>query len=222
MSLVKRIRDISVATLNDKIENAEDPVRFIDKYLHTQKTKLAQLEKLYQQTLTHAHSVKQQYMEAETTRIKRENQAEIAVKAGEEQLAKLILLEKMQSEEKSERYRQLYEDGKQTILELEEQIRALKDELQELVDKRAFYEAKIESIRLQKQLNQVNRFIEKQDYVEQSRSIDRKFNELELQTNALREVRTDDSKTVSSLGSRLQSEVEIQFEALKKKLEQRR
>ncbi|NDI37214.1 PspA/IM30 family protein [Chengkuizengella sediminis] len=170
MSLVKRIRDISVATLNDKIENSEDPVRFIDKYLQTQKTKLTQLEKLYQQTLTHAHSVKQQYMEAETTRIKRENQAEIAVKAGEEQLAKLILLEKMQSEEKSEQYRKLYEDGKETILELEEQVQFLKDEVQELVDKRAFYTAKIESIRLQKQLNQVNHFIEKQDYYEQSKS----------------------------------------------------
>ncbi|NBI28934.1 PspA/IM30 family protein [Chengkuizengella marina] len=222
MSLVKRIRDISVATLNDKIENSEDPVRFIDKYLQTQKTKLSQLEKLYQQTLTHAHSVKQQYMEAETTRIKRENQAEIALKAGEDQLAKLILLEKMQSEEKSEQYRKLYEDGKQTILELEEQIQILKDEVQELVDKRAFYTAKIESIRLQKQLNQVNHFIEKQDYYEQSRTIDRKFSELELQTNALREVRSLDSNTGSSLGSKLQTEVENQFEALKKKLEQRR
>ncbi|MDP5272510.1 PspA/IM30 family protein [Chengkuizengella axinellae] len=222
MSLVKRIRDISVATLNDKIENAEDPVRFIDKYLQTQKRKLTELEKLYQQTLTHAHSVKQQFMEAESNRIKRENQAEVAVKAGEEQLAKLILLEKMQSEEKSEQYRLLYEDGKQTILELEEQIQNLKDEVQELVDKRAFYEAKIESIRLQKQLNQVNRFIEKQNYYDQSRSIDQKFSELEMQTNALREVRSNDTKTGSSFGGKLQSEVDAQFQQLKKKLEKER
>ncbi|NDI36728.1 hypothetical protein EPK97_18585, partial [Chengkuizengella sediminis] len=51
---------------------------------------------------------------------------------------------------------------------------------------------------------------------------DRKFSELELQTNALREVRSIDSNTGSTFGSKLQSEVENQFEALKKKLEQRR
>ncbi len=37
MGIAKRVRDITVATLNDKLERAEDPVKVIDQYLAEQK-----------------------------------------------------------------------------------------------------------------------------------------------------------------------------------------
>ena len=52
MSLFRRMRDITVATLNEHLERSEDPVRLIDQYLAAQREQLQQSERLYQQCVS--------------------------------------------------------------------------------------------------------------------------------------------------------------------------
>src|SRR5258708_102693 len=118
MSLMRRMRDITAATINERLERAEDPVRFIDQYLIAQREQLQQSERLYQQCVSHAAALRQQYLTALETKEKREHQAVLALKAGEEHMARIVLQEKLQAEEKSEQYRELYEQAKQSILDL--------------------------------------------------------------------------------------------------------
>ena len=99
MSIWNRMRDITVATLNEKLEQSEDPVRLIDSYLDTVREQIRESERLHTQCVSHINSVKQKYVAAKTMRDKREEQALLALKAGEDDIARLALQDKLTHEE---------------------------------------------------------------------------------------------------------------------------
>lgn len=220
MSIMKRMRDISLATLNDKLEKAEDPVRLIDQYIAEQREQIAQSEKLLQQCVHHTKMMKQQYLSAEQLAQKRGEQAEIAVKANEEAIARLALQEKLQNEEKAERYRKLYEDGQLSIIELETQLQQLKADLQEVIGKRQFYIARLESIRLQRQMNERLGDLSSHSATRMFDRLEDKINDLELETSSLREVRGFSKDNWVQLGHEIQETVERELQHLRQKLQE--
>ncbi|MCR8643115.1 PspA/IM30 family protein [Paenibacillus sp. N1-5-1-14] len=153
MSIWKRMRDITVATLNERLEAAEDPVRMLDHYLAGMRDQLRQSERLHQQCAIHANSLRQQYLNALEIKEKRESQAILALKAGEDNMARIILQEKMQAEERCEQFKGLYEQSKESLTEMEEQIAELRVDYEEAASKRSYYIARMESARLQHRMN---------------------------------------------------------------------
>src|ERR1700733_951280 len=99
MSIIRRVRDITVATLNERLEKAEDPVRLIDQFLWSTREEIIEAEKLFAQYSAHSNSLKLQWLQAEQQKEKREQQALTALKVGEEQLARIALHEKAMAEE---------------------------------------------------------------------------------------------------------------------------
>lgn len=153
MSIVRRIRDITVATLNERLEKSEDPVRMIDQFLWATREDIIEAEKLYQQYAGHSNHLRSQWLQAEAQKERREQQAMTALKAGEENLARIALHEKASFEERSAQYRDLYEQSRQNTVDLEEQLREMRSEYQMVYDKREYYQARMESLRLQQRLN---------------------------------------------------------------------
>lgn len=221
MSILRRMRDISVATLNELLEQSEDPIRLIDRYLYEQREQLQESEKLYRQCLTHAQSLRQQYLNAEEMRQKREQQALLALKAGEDDMARLALHEKLHFEEKSENYKKLYEQSRESIMELEAQLQQIKSDYQEVADKRSFYLARLESIRLQQRMN------ERMSSLGGGQVGDRAFirledrvSDMELEVKSLRDVRRQIQDPIVRAGETVRQAVEQELGALRKKLEQ--
>lgn len=217
MSLIRRVRDITVATLNEHLERAEDPVRLIDQYLASQREQLHQSERLYQQCVTHAAALRQQYLTALETKEKREHQALLALKAGEEQMARLVLQEKLQAEEKSEQYRELYEQAKQSILDLDEELRQLKADYQEVYEKRGYYLARMESARLQQRLNARMSSVGQHSTPRIFGRLEEQVSDMELQARSLRDVRQISREGLYTTGN---PAVDVELEALRKKLNQ--
>jgi phage shock protein A len=189
MSLIRRMRDITAATINERLERSEDPVRLIDQYLIAQREQLQQSERLYQQCVSHAAALRQQYLTALETKEKREHQAVLALKAGEEQMARIVLQEKLQAEEKSEQYRELYEQAKQSILDLDEQLQQLKADYKEVAEKRSYYLARMESARLQQRMNTRLSGIDQHSTPRIFNRIEENVSDMELQARSLRDVR---------------------------------
>ncbi|UHA71837.1 PspA/IM30 family protein [Paenibacillus sp. 481] len=152
-NIFRRVRDITLATLNEHLEKSEDPVRLIDQFLMRTRQDISEAERLYHQYVAHANQLRHQMNQAEEMRDRREQQALLALKANEEFAAKLALQEKIMHEEKADQYRDLYEKSKQAILDLEEQLNSLKSEYQSVYDKRQYYIARVQTIRLQQQMN---------------------------------------------------------------------
>ena len=75
MSVMKRVRDMTVASLNDRLEKSEDPVRVIDQFLWSTHQEITQSEGLQRQYATHTDHLHRQWKDAEQWMVKREQQA---------------------------------------------------------------------------------------------------------------------------------------------------
>ncbi|MCZ8522855.1 MULTISPECIES: PspA/IM30 family protein [Paenibacillus] len=207
MSIGKRFRDLTVAHFNEMLEQSEDPVRLIDKYLASQSEQIRESERLLQQCLSHASSLRQQYIAAEQLKERREGQALLALKAGEEEVARLALQEKMQQEEKAVQYKALYEQSKHGIVELEEQVQGLKADFDEVASKRSYYIARLESVRLQQRMNERLRSMGGGVSPRMFDRLEERVSDMELSARTLREVRSQVREAWTAAGSAVDQEL---------------
>ncbi|QGQ94623.1 PspA/IM30 family protein [Paenibacillus psychroresistens] len=218
MSLLRRMRDMTAATFNEKLERSEDPVRMIDQYLASQREQIQQAERLHQQCVQHAQSLRVQFVGAEQWRDKREQQAMLALKAGEEQTARLALQDKMIHEQKCEQYRELYEQSKLALVELEDQLHALKADYTEIAAKRSYYQARLESVRLQRRMNEHMNEMGRSSTPRMFNRLEEKVSDLEYETRSLRDVRRLSKEVLYQAGSAVQQVLEQELNNLRKKL----
>ncbi|WP_274649159.1 PspA/IM30 family protein [Paenibacillus humicola] len=226
MSIMRRVRDITVATLNERLEKAEDPVKLIDQFLWSTREEIIQAERLYQQYMSHGSHLKAQWLQAEQLKEKREQQAMTALRAGEENVARIALHEKAASEERAVQYRELYEQTLQNVSELEDQLRELRSEYQTVYDKREYYAARMESLRLQQRMNA--RYVGSGVHGVQAgqqpegmfRRLEDRISNLEHEAKSLREIRRAGQEFITQAGSTVQSVIEREMEQLKRKLQQ--
>jgi len=219
MTVMKRVRDITVATLNDRLEKAEDPVRVIDQFLWSTHQEITQSEGLQRQYAAHTDSLYRQWKDAEQWADKREQQAVTALKAGEENVAKLALQDKVIHEESAQRYRQLYEQSRSELNDLELLLQELRSEYRAVYDRRQFYVARMESIRLQQRLNA--RFTPGgADTSQMFRKIDDRLTDIELETRSLRDLRRMGQESLLHAGEVVKNTIERELEELKRKLQQ--
>lgn len=221
MSILKRMRDISVATLNELLEQSEDPIRLIDRYLSEQREQIQESEQLYRQCLSHAQSLRQQHLHAEDMKQKREQQALLALKAGEDDMARLALHEKMYFEEKSENYKKLYEQTRESVIELETQLQQLKSDYQEVADKRSYYLARMESIRLQQKMNERMSSLGNGSFGDRAFTrLEDRVTDMEMEAKSLRDVRRMVHDPIIRAGESIRQSVEEELMKLRRKLEQ--
>ncbi|WP_127585352.1 PspA/IM30 family protein [Paenibacillus koleovorans] len=218
MSIMKRVRDISVATLNERLEQSEDPVRLIDQYLSAQRQQIEESERLYQQMLVHAQSIRHQVLTAEQMKEKREQQALLALKAGEEQVAKMALQEKLQHEETYDRYASLYEESKLSIIELEQKIEQLKLDFNEVLSKRQYYMTRLQSVRLQQQMNARMNSLGGGVNGGTFTRLEERISNMEHEARSLRDVRGLGKELMQS-GAVVQQAIEREMLQLRQKLE---
>lgn len=219
MSVMKRVRDMTVATLNDRLEKSEDPVRVIDEFLWSTHQEIVQSEQLQRQYAAHTDSLLRQWKDAEQWMNKREDQALTALKAGEELAAKLALQDKVAHEERAARYRQLYEQSRQELNELEQLLQDLRSEYRTVYDRRQFYVARMESLRLQQRLNA--RFGPgSDDPSSMFRKLDDRMTDIELETRSLRDLRRIGQESVLRVGTVVQETIERELQQLKQRMQQ--
>lgn len=219
MTIMKRIRDISVATLNDRLEKAEDPVRLIDEYLHGQIEQIRQSEKLLQQCLQHASQLKTQYQQAEEWMNKREEQALLALKAGEDDLARLALQEKLLHQEKYEQYKKLYDDTMESTNELSRQLEQMKNDYREVYNKRQYYIARMESAKLQQRMNERLGFAGKSAGERIFQRLEDQVSGLELEAKSLSELRRQGEQWLYDAGVSVKQALDSELARLRQKLE---
>lgn len=220
MSIAKRIRDITVATLNERLEKAEDPVRMIDQFLWSTREDIIGAEKLYQQYSSHSNHLRSQWLQAEAQKERREQQAMTALKAGEENMARIALHEKASCEERSAQYRELYEQSRQNTLDLEEQLREMRSEYQTVYDKREYYAARMESVRLQQRMNSRLQGENGAPPSSMFRRMDDRISDMEQEARSLRDVRRMGREySNDGIGNTIKTAIERELSELKRKLE---
>ncbi|MOA19472.1 PspA/IM30 family protein [compost metagenome] len=200
------------------MEQSQDPVRLIDQFLIETRQEIAEAEKLHYQYSGHTKQLKQQVDQAKVMRDKREEQALLALKAGEEHLTKLALQEKMLYEEKIEQYSSLYGESLESLQELENQLHELKTEYQVVYSKRQYYYARMETLRLQQRMNQRMSQYGTQDVPKMFNRLEDRVSDMEWEARSLRDLRKAGQDFVEQAGSAIQSTLEQELSRLKQKL----
>lgn len=219
MSVFRRIRDITVATLNEKLEQSQDPVRLIDQFLHSTRQDIVEAEKLQQQCQVHSRQLKQQVDQAENMRDKREEQALLALKAGEDHLAKLALQEKLIYEEKIEQYQGLLTSSLESLREIEEQLGELRMEYQTVYSKRQYYVARVETLRLQQKMNErTGSYGGGPDVPKMFNRLEDRISDWELEARSLRDLRRMGQEYMDQAGESVSTVLEKELARLKQKL----
>ena len=205
-------------SLNERLESAQDPLRVIDSFLWEMAKAIKETEALLRQCTAHTANVRAQYLQADAMVRTRENQAVLAVKAGEDAVARVALAEKALEEEKRDGYRELYEQSQRNVAELESRLEELKREYQEVYHKRQYYLARIETLRLQRQMNERTRQFGSQSANWFNRLEDRIL-DMELEARSLAEIRGGYADRAAQRIGYEADRIEEELEKLKKKLE---
>lgn len=218
MSVFRRMRDITAATINEHLEQSQDPVKMIDQFLMDTRNEIGEVEKLHAQYSRHTRQLKQQVDEANAMIIKREEQALLALKAEEDHLAKLALQEKMLYEEKYNQYIGLYEQSRDALMELEEQLEHLKTEYQTVYSKRQYYYARMQTIQLQQRMNERAGKMGGTQIPGMFGRLEDRVSDLEYEARSLRDLRRGEQER-NSLQHSVSDLLERELAKLKKKLD---
>jgi phage shock protein A len=129
----------------------------------------------------------------------------------------MALQEKLLQEEKYEQFKELYDQSKHSIVELEEQLDSLKRDFDEVLSKRQYYMARLESVRLQKRMNesmQGSAGINGRTF----HRLEERISDMEIETRSLRDVRQM-GRELAHAGSAMQQALDRELSQLRTKLE---
>lgn len=153
MSLFKRLRDVTMSNLNALIDKAEDPVKLTDQYLRDMHEDLQEAERAVAQQIAIEKRFKMQLEEQEALVGRRAEQAQLAVEAGNLELARRALEEKKAAEQKVEEFRTGYDQNHAAANNLRTKLEEMRKQYTDMKNKRETLVARFNSAKAQNEIN---------------------------------------------------------------------
>ncbi|WP_017755520.1 PspA/IM30 family protein [Calidifontibacillus oryziterrae] len=154
MTIFKRVRDITVASINDMLDKVEDPVAMLNQYLRDLESEISKAEIAVSRQVAIEKKWKTLVNEFEERVTKRNRQAELAVDHGDEKIARQAIADKQFAESRLTEYRALFESAKQQVAILLGQLKELKDQYYELRNKKLSLVSRANAAKAIKDMNQ--------------------------------------------------------------------
>jgi phage shock protein A len=215
MSIFKRIRDISSATINDLIDKAEDPVKMLNQYLRDMERDIADAEVGVAKQISIEKRFKQQYEEANEMVEKRGEQAMNALEAGNEDLARRALQDKKEHQEKADDFKTQYDNAKSNADQLRRQLSEMKDEFSKLKNKKDTLVARAESAKAQKQINQAMSGFGRDNGAKGFERMNEKVLQMEAEAEASQDLKNANKSLDDELDALGKDDVDDELAALK-------
>lgn len=154
MGIFKRLRDLTMASVNDLLDKAEDPVKMLNQFLRDMEEDILEAEAAVAKQIAIEKKFKQQVDEAEDMVNRRGEQAMKALEQGNEELARKALQDKKEHQGRYDEYKRQYDIAKTNADQLRSQLSEMKDEFGKMKNKKDLLIARAESAKAQKQINQ--------------------------------------------------------------------
>ncbi len=151
--VLKRIRDFTTAMIHEWMDGMEDPVMMLKQYLRDMEAEIEKAERAAAKQKALADKFQKQAKEAKEMIVKRTGQAQLAVEAGEEELARQALHSKLQYEKQAEEYEKLYEEAVKEQQQLMKQLNEMKERYQLLKDRKHAAAAKAEAAKAREKMS---------------------------------------------------------------------
>lgn len=154
MGIFKRLRDLTMASINDLLDKAEDPVKMLNQFLRDMEQDILDAETAVAKQIAIEKKFKQQLDEAEDMVNRRGEQAMKALEQGNEDLARKALEDKKEHQARFDQMKAQHEVAKTNADQLRIQLSEMKEEFGQMKNKRDLLVARAEAAKAQKQINQ--------------------------------------------------------------------
>ena len=206
MGIFSRIGDVVKSNINDLIDRAEDPEKMV-------KQIILDLQKEVSNATTALGKAKASERIAKTS-ADWEMKAKAAMNAGEVDLAKKALSNKVKADESVKQYQQMYEQIAAQTAQLQEQVETLKSKLDEAKSRQAMLIARSQMAKTQKNLAQSVGGLDSSSAMDKFNRMEEKVTRQEAEAEAFAEIAgsssTQDEKTFAELQHDMDVDAELQ------------
>ncbi|SDN27962.1 phage shock protein A (PspA) family protein [Paenibacillus sp. yr247] len=154
MGIFKRLRDMTMASVNDLLDKAEDPIKMLNQFLRDMEEDIMEAEAAVAKQIAIEKKFKLQFEESEEMVTKRTEQAMKALESGNEDLARRALEDKKEHQVRFDELKRQYDLAKTNADQLRSQLTEMKDEFNKMKNKKDLLIARAETAKAQKQINQ--------------------------------------------------------------------
>ncbi|WP_294406627.1 PspA/IM30 family protein [uncultured Ruminococcus sp.] len=131
MAIFQRVGDLVKANINDLLDRAENPEKMVKQIIIDMEKELQQCTNALGQAMGSQRQMKKQLDKAKAESQEWENKAKLALKAGNQDLAKQALAKKVNADKQVEQYQQMYDQCTAQVDTIKGQVDALKMKLEE-------------------------------------------------------------------------------------------
>jgi phage shock protein A len=221
MGLFSRLGTLIRSNINELINKAEDPEKMLNQVLVDMKTQLVEAKKQVAVAIADEKRLKKQYEMEAAKAIEWEKKAMLAVKAGDDNLAKAALARKAEHEEVAETLRQQWEAQKASVEQLKMALRGLDAKIEEAKRKRNILVSRQKRAQAQATINRTLSQLNSGDsYDSTFARMDERVTQLEAEAEATAELGALPEASLETQFKALEagSSVDSELEALKQKM----
>lgn len=149
----KRVKTVVSSELNAMLDKAEDPVKMLDQFMRDMAEDIREVESAVAKQIANEKMLKRKMDDAKALVEKRQSQAEQAILAGNDDLARRALEDKKQHESTATTLTESWERAKQDSDVLKSKLDEMKKEYQEMSLKKDALKARAESAKTRTKIN---------------------------------------------------------------------
>jgi phage shock protein A len=157
MSIFKRVRDITMAAINEALDHVEDPVSMLNQYMRDMEDEICKAEQALVRQIATEKKWSLHIAETKDTIAKRIRQAELAVDRGEDEIARQALSDKQLCEIRLQEFSQQHDTVLGQNKALRQQLQELKDKYYEMKNKYAYLLSRANAAQTKQHINQALR-----------------------------------------------------------------
>ncbi|MBV1861784.1 MAG: PspA/IM30 family protein [Nannocystaceae bacterium] len=154
MGLFSRLGTLIRSNINELINKSEDPEKMLNQVLVDMKAQLVEAKKQVAVAIADEKRVKKQYEQEANKAAEWERKAMLAVKAGDDALARAALARKHEHGEVAETLKQQWEAQKQSVEQLKGALRGLDNKIEEAKRKRNILVSRQKRAEAQRTINE--------------------------------------------------------------------
>jgi phage shock protein A len=203
MGLFSRLGTLIRSNINELINKAEDPEKMLNQVLVDMKSQLVEAKKQVAVAIADEKRLKKQYQTEAEKAAEWERKAMLAVKAGDDNLAKAALGRKTEHDEVAETLRQQWEAQKQSVEQLKLALRGLDAKIEEAKRKRNILVSRQKRAEAQRTINETLSNINSTSAFDTFERMSDRVTQIEAEAEATAE-----------LGALPEASLDMQFKAL--------